>query len=124
MALRDDWALSSAEVERWLNDLNDDEFAAVGGFIQWMLAHDGVPDGRAIVALPGDDGYLRALLVPRSDETWALTFYVSEARWVILLTAYELVGEGHPEEQVLRAMGAMERAKAAGDDPSVLVPGR
>lgn len=124
MALRDDWALSSAEVERWLSELNDDEFEVVGAFIQWMLARDAVLDDRVIVALPVEEGHLGALLVPRDDETWALTFYLSEARWVILLTVYQLVGEGHPDEQVRRAVNAMERAKAAGDDPSVLVPGR
>jgi hypothetical protein len=90
-----------------------------------MLAHDGVPDNRVVVALGGEDVQLRALLVPRGSQTWALTFYVGETRRVVMLTVYQVTGgRRHPPDQVTRAEKQMDRARRAGDDPSVLVPGR
>lgn len=125
MALPDDLASLSEEVTRWLDEeLTTEQFTIVGGFIQWMLAHDAAPDDRVVVALGDDDVRLRALIVPRGSQTWALTFYVGEARRVVMLTVHQVTGGRHPAKQVARARAQMERARRAGDDPSVLVPGQ
>jgi hypothetical protein len=124
MALPDDLAALSEEVTRWLDEeLTTEQYTVVGTFIQWMLAHDAAPDDRVVVPL-GDDVRLRALIVPRGGQTWALTFYVGEAQRVVMLTVHQVTGGRHPEKQVARARAQMERAQRAGDDPSVLVPGQ
>jgi hypothetical protein len=113
---------SSSEVERWLYDLTDSDFERVGGFIQWMLAHDGAPDGRVIVTLAE---HLSAVVVPKgATQTWAMTFYVAEGRIIVMLTVYQLHGEQHPARQVDRAKQAMEKARRRNDDPSALWPGK